>query len=87
MCGGGGVYLPEPPEPGTEKPGPPILLPAHLEAVGRLRVGVGSVQKTASAGRAVREGGGRRTGRQGDGADEAGAVVHSAGPGNNGKEQ
>ena len=40
---------------------------------------MGSVQKTASAGRAVREGGGGRAGRQGDGADEAGAVVHSAG--------
>ena len=61
-------------------PAHPASLPAaHFEDLGGLRVGVGSVQKTASAGRAVREGRGGGAGRQGDGADEAGAVVHSVG--------
>ena len=59
-------------------PAHPASLPAaHFEDLGGLRVGVGSVQKTASTGRAVREGRGGGAGRQGDGADEAGAVVHS----------
>ena len=41
----------------------------HLEGLRDLCVGVGPVEKTPSTGCAVRERGGRRAGRQGDGAD------------------
>lgn len=51
----------------------------HLEALRGLCVGVGSVEQTPTTGDTVRKRGGRRAGGQGDGADEAGTVVHTEG--------